>query len=633
MGGLALAGILTSAPAGSKGGIARRITPLFVIVASVLLVEAAVVHRYIVITERYESSAWVASRLESDARVIALLASGTLAAPTAEAEGEGVVGRRSSPASIPGDLKESVAGFESALDVLQNGGSLGSRELAPAPDEISERVDELNATWGKARPFVEMMMESPERDVSPPPELGSMLTSLWNSSSELSDALDSRDEASRHELRYVVGIAIFAGLGALLFSFTFAWTRIVGPMRRLQEQALRMVELAPSSLPGDEIEAVSRAIAEMASHRDRLRQQRARVTEKLRRAEADYQSIFDNAVAGIVRFDDQGKVLLANQALAKMLGFESEEEVEASVTDVHRQLFEDPNHRARFEELHRKRGRVELESKARRKDGTTLWVLESSRAAPGPGGSILYEAVVVDITLMKNAQESLRELSGLLLQSQDHERRRIARNLHDSTGQLLAALEMNLGKLDEVVPVLRESLTSSMELASECNRQIRSMSYLLHPPMLEELGLLYALRDYCRGFSARSKIDVVLDTPPELARLDTDAELALFRVVQEALTNIQRHAESDDAVVRIHDGPEGIRLEVEDHGRGIPSELLGSNGESGLSNMGVGIRGMQERLRQLGGRLTIESERGQTTVRAELPQLAQPVHPTEITRS
>jgi signal transduction histidine kinase len=231
----------------------------------------------------------------------------------------------------------------------------------------------------------------------------------------------------------------------------------------------------------------------------------------------------------------------------------------------------------------------------------------------------VYETVLVDITPMKQAQESLRQLSALLLRSQDQERRRIARELHDSTGQLLAALELNLGRLDEVMPMVRESLSSSVDLASECTRQIRSMSYLLHPPMLEELGLLYALRDYTRGFSQRSGVEVALDAPTDLSRLSPDTELALFRVVQEALANIQRHSESRDAIVRIVSGSRSIRLEVEDHGRGIAPDLLTSNGEPSLAKMGVGLRGMEERLRHLGGRVTVESRRGRTLVRAEVP--------------
>jgi signal transduction histidine kinase len=137
--------------------------------------------------------------------------------------------------------------------------------------------------------------------------------------------------------------------------------------------------------------------------------------------------------------------------------------------------------------------------------------------------------------------------------------------------------------------------------------------------MLEELGLLYAVRDYTRGFSQRSGLQVALDAPPELMRLDPDTEVALFRVVQEALANIQKHSGSRDALVRIVHDSASIRLEVEDHGRGISPDLLTSNGEPSPANMGVGLRGMEERLRQLGGRVTVESRRGWTLVRAEVP--------------
>jgi PAS domain S-box-containing protein len=409
------------------------------------------------------------------------------------------------------------------------------------------------------------------------------------------------------------------GFAVLVAWSKLAWDRLVAPVRRLRDYVLSAMELLPAEMPDNEIEAVAQAVTELSGDRDKLRRERAHMRNELRRAEADYQAIFDNAVAGILRSNEEGAILMANGALARILGFASVEELMADVSDVHRQLFIDPNHRSRFEEIHGKRGHVELETRVRRKDGSTLWVLESGNVGEGRDGARIYETVLVDITPMKQGQESLRQLSALLLQSQDRERRRIARELHDSTGQLLAALELNLGRLDEMIPLVRESLSSSIDLASECTRQIRSMSYLLHPPMLEELGLLYAVRDYTRGFSQRSGLQVALDAPPELMRLDPDTEVALFRVVQEALANIQKHSGSRDALVRIVHDSASIRLEVEDHGRGISPDLLTSNGEPSPANMGVGLRGMEERLRQLGGRVTVESRRGWTLVRAEVP--------------
>ncbi|MGH9323604.1 MAG: PAS domain-containing sensor histidine kinase, partial [Vicinamibacteria bacterium] len=445
------------------------------------------------------------------------------------------------------------------------------------------------------------------------------LSALTDESFQLVLSLEDWRDALRRKLLYLVGGASFLGLAALLVWFKLAWDHLVAPVRRLRDHALRAKERPSAEVPKNEIEAVAQAVTELSSDMGKLRRERARMRHELKRAEADYEAIFDNAVAGILRSDSEGGILMANRALARMLGYSSVDDLVTEIGDVHRQLFADPNHRARFEELHRRRGHVELETTVQRKDGSALWVLESANAAEGRDGGAVYETVLVDITPMKQAQDSLRQLSALLLRSQDSERRRIARELHDSTGQLLAALELNLCRIDEVMPLVRDSLSSSVQIASECTRQIRSMSYLLHPPMLEDLGLLFALRDYTRGFSQRSGIDVLLDSPQEMDRLNPDTELALFRVVQEALANIQRHSESPDAVIRIVPRPGWMRLEIEDHGKGIAPDLLNFNGEPSLANMGVGLRGMEERLRQLGGRTTVESRRGLTLVRAEVP--------------
>jgi signal transduction histidine kinase len=218
-------------------------------------------------------------------------------------------------------------------------------------------------------------------------------------------------------------------------------------------------------------------------------------------------------------------------------------------------------------------------------------------------------------------EASLRELSNRLLRIQDEERRRLARELHDSTAQNLAALSMNLavagrekGSLDERS---RLALEESEALAERCSREIRSLSYLLHPPLLEEVGLLAALRWCADGFSQRSGIRVDLALPPHFNRLPLDIENALFRIVQECLTNIQRHSGSETAWIRLARLGEGVVLEVRDEGRGIPAEILDRRG--GVKSLGVGLLGMRERVQQLGGKLAVESGEGGARVRVEIP--------------
>jgi PAS domain S-box-containing protein len=219
------------------------------------------------------------------------------------------------------------------------------------------------------------------------------------------------------------------------------------------------------------------------------------------------------------------------------------------------------------------------------------------------------------------ARNELRGLSARLLKSQDEERRRIARELHDGVGQLLAAMNMNLSTLHSEKPKLSADAVKSLDengsLVEQALRDIRTMSYLLHPPLLDEIGLGSALQWYLGGFSERSNIAVSLDLTPDLGKLSRDVELSLFRIVQECLTNIHRHSGSPTAHVRLYRAPGEIILEVKDDGKGIPPDVREkiSSGES----FGLGMRGIRERLRQFGGRLEMHSNSAGTVVVAALP--------------
>jgi signal transduction histidine kinase len=222
------------------------------------------------------------------------------------------------------------------------------------------------------------------------------------------------------------------------------------------------------------------------------------------------------------------------------------------------------------------------------------------------------------------ANHNLGELSARLLHLQDEERRRIARELHDSVGQTLAALSMNLAAVGADIERLAKTATTiadSTALVNDMSSDIRTISYLLHPPLLDEAGLSSALSWYIKGFSERSKIDVDLQMPEDFGRLSRDLETAVFRVVQECLTNIHRHSGSPTARIVVAHADGYVRVEVEDRGRGIPSQKHAEITSSPSGTPGVGIRGMRERLRQLGGTLEIHSsgEGKGTLIRALLP--------------
>jgi PAS domain S-box-containing protein len=230
------------------------------------------------------------------------------------------------------------------------------------------------------------------------------------------------------------------------------------------------------------------------------------------------------------------------------------------------------------------------------------------------------ELEVKNLELVRQT-EVVRELSARLLQIQDEERRRIARELHDSVGQMLAAVSMNLAQVNHEASALsvdaRRALEDNAALLEQLSREIRTISHLLHPPLLDEVGLQSALQWYIDGFGERSKIKVDLELPDDFGRLPRNLEITLFRVVQECLTNIHRHSESSTAAIRFARSENEVRLEVRDAGKGIPAEA-----QTGLSSgklSGVGLRGMHERLRQMGGHLDIESNSSGTLVIATLP--------------
>jgi PAS domain S-box-containing protein len=227
-----------------------------------------------------------------------------------------------------------------------------------------------------------------------------------------------------------------------------------------------------------------------------------------------------------------------------------------------------------------------------------------------------------DITRRKQAEESLHALSARLLVVQDEERRRIAKELHDSTVQELVAVMMNVDSVRErittVAPQEARRIEDNMAILEKCAHDLRTLSYELHPPRLEEAGLMGAIRHYAEGFGERTGIGISLNLPEQPPQLDANVELVLFRVVQECLGNIHRHAHSSTASIRLRSTNDGLDVEIRDAGRGMPSSVLDVQ-KGSIRGFGVGISGMRERLHEIGGRLEIESGPGGTLVRAIVP--------------
>jgi len=219
---------------------------------------------------------------------------------------------------------------------------------------------------------------------------------------------------------------------------------------------------------------------------------------------------------------------------------------------------------------------------------------------------------------------ALQNLSQQLLKVQDDERRRVARDLHDSTGQTLAALKMNLVVLEGKLPPdqCMAGLLSEIEaLADQALQEIRTTSYLLHPPLLDEAGFTSAAQWFIEGFAKRSGVKVKLDLDTQSDRLPIAIETALFRVLQEGLTNVHRHSGASDICIRFQRQANTATLEIQDCGRGIPTELLNRIRDAS-SDTGVGLAGMRERLNKLNGRLEIEADEHGTRLRATVPVAA-----------
>jgi PAS domain S-box-containing protein len=331
--------------------------------------------------------------------------------------------------------------------------------------------------------------------------------------------------------------------------------------------------------------------------------ERKNAEAKIEESRLRIQTLFEKAMDAILFLDSSRRFIDANPAASDLLGYTREEILTMSEAD-----FISPD-------------RHDDELTILRKDGERRQIEYRTVADVLPG---CHAAFMHDITDRTEAERSLRQLSGRLLRLQDEERRRIARQLHDTTAQSLAALKMNLSRIDSSAavsddPVIKEAVVESITLTDQSIAEIRTLSYLLHPPFIDEAGLLTSLHWYVRGFEQRSGITVTIDAPDDLGRLPSDLETAMFRVVQEALTNIQRHSGSAVAHIRLAKEPDAIRLAIEDKGRGVPAHLRAT--KDALTSAGVGIAGMQERVRELGGSMEFHSQDVGTKIIVTFPLL------------
>ncbi len=324
---------------------------------------------------------------------------------------------------------------------------------------------------------------------------------------------------------------------------------------------------------------------------------------------------------GIVVLDTENRVEMCNPAFEKIFQYKQADMIGSDLDG----LIGSTESRAELVGLTRRTQcgeAVHSECIRYRKDGTSVDVELHGLPLIVHEERVGSFAIYQDTTERNRAEKFLRKMSGRLLHVQDRERRKIARELHDTTVQDLVALSMKLGAIsDSCSSVLsvadRAALEHSVSLAEKCARELRTLSYLLHPPLLDEAGIGSAAIWYAEGFSKRSGIRVKVEIPRRIKRLPREMELTLFRIIQESLANIHKHSGGDEARIRLFKKANRVHLEVADNGHGIPPKALKSLSIDG-SLIGVGIAGMRERVKQFGGRLDISSDIG-TCVKVGIP--------------
>jgi PAS domain S-box-containing protein len=330
-----------------------------------------------------------------------------------------------------------------------------------------------------------------------------------------------------------------------------------------------------------------------------------------------FQGVSDCLFLLEVEADDCYRFLCGNAAFLKMTGLAREQMVGKRIEDVLPGTSDD-RVRSKCREAIRERKTVSWESSAAYPVGQVLGEVTLTPLADKTGAIIQLAGIIRDVTERRQVEDEVRQLSGSLLRSRDEERRRIGRELHDSTAQELLAVSMNLDLVQQRNAgrdvATDNLLADSQAIIEQSQRELATLAYQLHPPALDELGLAGAVQEYAAGFTQRSGIKVTLDASPALGRLPGETERALFRVVQESLGNVHRHSGSPTATIRIARENGDVILEVTDQGCG-----LRVRGDGTVAKAGVGLAGMRERVRQLGGRFEIESSGRGTTVRAIAP--------------
>jgi PAS domain S-box-containing protein len=374
----------------------------------------------------------------------------------------------------------------------------------------------------------------------------------------------------------------------------------------------------------DELELrVTERTAELREANRILKEQireRERIEEALRESEARFRSLFENATIGLYRTTQEGRILLANPTLIRMLGYRTFEEI--AQRNLETEGFEPNYSRKQFRASLETAGLIiGLESSWTRMDGSVISVRESARTIRDGAGKVLYyEGTVEDITERKQAEEALRRLAERLTTAQEDEHRRISRSLHDEAGQALTALSVRLHRLEKRFAEqnggdqhVGAELAELKQIAQSTQEGLRNMARALHPSVLEHFGLTEAVRGFMQDASVDSEVNLRTDVAQDFPRFSPVAESTIYRIIQEAVTNALRHSAAKRIRVSFESNKVGALISIEDDGRGFDTQ-------STVAMSGIGLVSMRERAEIIGGQLLISSVEGKgTSVTLSLP--------------
>ncbi len=410
---------------------------------------------------------------------------------------------------------------------------------------------------------------------------------------------------------FIVGVAVVGGILLLLMLFVVDRT-VLARIQLLSDKVEheKRSERLPVRLDvsgDDEIAQLAASIEELA----RL----------VQAAEREYRNVVEDQTECICRFDAEERITFSNRAFESLCVHAPagrRPSLEGCLDARTFRLLQDT-----LEQLGAERTVTSFTHEVAPHGTTPSWYRSTLRAnfddsGIFAGGQWVAADVTSEVIAQKKLQASQQQLallSGRLMHLQDEERRRIARDLHDSTAQSLSALEMNTSILESLASddKTRRLAGETRAISRQVCKELRNISYLLHPPLLEEKGLVFAIRWFADGFTKRNNIPVILELPEDFSRMRSDEETALFRIVQEALSNIYRHAGATKAWITLQkDNDSSVLLEVRDNGEGLPEDFSFSK------SVGVGLAGMRERMKQLGGTLEVKSSPYGVSVKCRL---------------